>query len=180
MHAETWRSAFAQLQRRFGVAVRRQLRDQAESLTTLRLRLRQTDPRLQLEQHAQRLDELEQRLARASSAQLRERGSQLQRLQARLAAQSPATRMVQLRSRTAILVQRLNAAAVARLREAQHRVALLSHSLNAISPLATLSRGFAIVTAASSGALLRDAADVAPGTEIDARLATGTLRAVVR
>ena len=88
--------------------------------------------------------------------------------------------MLQLRSRTAILVQRLNAAAVARLREAQHRVALLSHSLNAISPLATLSRGFAIVTAAESGALLRDAAGVAPGTEIDARLAVGTLRAVVR
>ena len=88
--------------------------------------------------------------------------------------------MAQLRSRTAILVERLNAAAVARLREAQHRVALLSNSLNAISPLATLSRGFAIVTAAESGALLRDAAGVASGTEIDARLAVGTLRAVVR
>ena len=178
--AATWRTAFAQLHRRFAVAVQRQLRDQVERLTTLRQRLRQTDPRLRLEQHAQRLDELEQRLARASSALLRECGSRLQRLQARLAAQSPATRMAQLRSRTAILVERLNAAAVARLREAQHRVALLSHSLNAISPLATLSRGFAIVTAAESGALLRDAAGVASGTEIDARLAVGTLRAVVR
>jgi exodeoxyribonuclease VII large subunit len=45
-------------------------------------------------------------------------------------------------------------------------------------PLATLARGFAIVTR-EDGSLVSDASTVAPGEEIEARLATGRLRARV-
>jgi exodeoxyribonuclease VII large subunit len=50
--------------------------------------------------------------------------------------------------------------------------------LNAVSPLATLERGYAIVSVAA-GAILRDAADAPPGTQIEARLAHGSVRARV-
>jgi exodeoxyribonuclease VII large subunit len=48
-----------------------------------------------------------------------------------------------------------------------------------VSPLATLGRGFAVVSRADDGALLRDAAQAPAGTQIEARLATGRLRATV-
>jgi exodeoxyribonuclease VII large subunit len=52
-------------------------------------------------------------------------------------------------------------------------------ALNAISPLATLARGYAIVTLAADGAIVHDPAQAPPGTEIDARLSRGRLRARV-
>jgi exodeoxyribonuclease VII large subunit len=50
--------------------------------------------------------------------------------------------------------------------------------LHAVSPLATLDRGYAIVTDAT-GRVLQRATETAPGTVIDARLAQGSLRASV-
>ena len=51
-------------------------------------------------------------------------------------------------------------------------------ALHAVSPLATLDRGYAIVSREGGGILL-DAADAAPGTIIEARLAVGKIRAKV-
>jgi len=48
-----------------------------------------------------------------------------------------------------------------------------------VSPLATLGRGFAVVSRVGDGALLRDAADAPVGTDIEARLSKGRLRARV-
>jgi exodeoxyribonuclease VII large subunit len=47
-----------------------------------------------------------------------------------------------------------------------------------VSPLATLDRGYAIVSRAD-GAILRDANEAPSGTLIEARLAVGSLRAKV-
>jgi exodeoxyribonuclease VII large subunit len=54
----------------------------------------------------------------------------------------------------------------------------LIRTLQAVSPLATLERGYAIVSL-ESGGILRDAADAKPGTIIEARLARGRIRARV-
>jgi exodeoxyribonuclease VII large subunit len=48
-----------------------------------------------------------------------------------------------------------------------------------VSPLATLSRGFAVVTRVDDGTLLRDASQAPPGTAIEARLSNGRVRAQV-
>ena len=54
----------------------------------------------------------------------------------------------------------------------------LARTLNAVSPLATLERGYAIVST-EDGRILRDAADAGPGSIIEARLAVGRVRARV-
>ena len=59
-----------------------------------------------------------------------------------------------------------------------HRLNLAHRTLQTASPLATLARGFAIVTRAD-GSLVTDAAAVSPGEEIDTRLASGGLRSRV-
>ena len=49
--------------------------------------------------------------------------------------------------------------------------------LHTMSPLATLARGYAIVTVGANGEVLRDAGKAAVGTQIDVRLARGRLKA---
>jgi exodeoxyribonuclease VII large subunit len=59
---------------------------------------------------------------------------------------------------------------------AGQRLQLAQRGLDAISPLATLERGYAIVTRAD-GSVLQDAAEVRTGDEIEARLKRGSVRA---
>jgi exodeoxyribonuclease VII large subunit len=58
------------------------------------------------------------------------------------------------------------------------RLALAQRGLHGVSPLATLSRGFAIVTDAR-GAVISDTANIECGEQIEARLARGSLSARV-
>jgi len=55
---------------------------------------------------------------------------------------------------------------------------LAQRHLDAISPLATLQRGYAIVTGPDGQALM-DASQVKPGDVIEARVARGRIRAQV-
>jgi len=51
--------------------------------------------------------------------------------------------------------------------------------LQSVSPLATLGRGFAVLTRCADGALISSAAQLAAGECFDARLADGSVRAEV-
>jgi exodeoxyribonuclease VII large subunit len=59
------------------------------------------------------------------------------------------------------------------------RVKLVERSLVSLSPLATLDRGYAIVTRTSDGELVTSSDGVAKGSKIDIRLAEGELAATV-
>jgi exodeoxyribonuclease VII large subunit len=159
--------------------MRRQLEDEHAHLIAARARLRLAHPGTRLTQHGQRLDELEQRLQRATARALERVGERLQRLRARILARSPAGAVRELELRHSALGARLVAAVRTRLVAAQARLGLASHGLQAISPLATLGRGFAVVSRVADGAVVRSAAAVNPGDEIEARLASGRLRARV-
>jgi len=60
----------------------------------------------------------------------------------------------------------------------EHRLSLAVKTLNTASPLATLERGFAIVTR-PDGTLVRDTQSVEIGDEIETRLARGKLKSRV-
>jgi exodeoxyribonuclease VII large subunit len=51
--------------------------------------------------------------------------------------------------------------------------------LEARSPLATIARGYAIVTRLPDGEIVRAPEEAPPGTRIEARLAKGRLTAIV-
>jgi exodeoxyribonuclease VII large subunit len=108
---------------------------------------------------------------------LSERRSALSERRGALWQASPIARVQGAIARHAFLLTRLRAAALETLRRAGERLVPLVRTLNAVSPLATLQRGYAIVL--SEGRILRDAADAAPGSIIEARLAQGTVRAKV-
>jgi exodeoxyribonuclease VII large subunit len=91
---------------------------------------------------------------------------------------SPIARVRNSAASHAALFGRLRAAALARLQQAREQLVPLVRTLNAVSPLATLDRGYAIVSG-EDGGILRNAVDAAPGTMIEARLAIGKIRAKV-
>ena len=175
----TWRTGFARLAQRLLQALRRQLRNDNDYLVAMRRRLALAHPGQRLRQNAQRLDELEQRLSSRVQLLLADRRHRLQTLTMRLARTSPKAEVQRLTHRHAVLDERLRRALPRRLEALRQTLGTLARTLDAVSPLATLDRGFALVTRVDDGALLRDASSVNAGDLIDARLANGTLRASV-
>lgn len=157
--------------------IRRKLSAAATELAHLQKRLKHPGHRLR--EQAQRLDDLEQRLIRAQQNLLQRRRGQLALLESRLRARSPLPRLQQLQRDTERLSQRLEAAMRQQLQRNRQRLAHLAQMLDSLSPLATLQRGYAIVTD-SQGKVVTDASAVAPGDEVEARLAKGRLGLTVK
>jgi exodeoxyribonuclease VII large subunit len=175
----TWLESLAVLETRFGGAMGRHLRALNLALGAVAQRLQIQHPGARLAQHAQRLDDLEQRMRLALGASVVRRRHALESLGARLWRENPRHRLEALCARAAALRQRLEADMRATLGSLEQRLALASRTLDVVSPLATLGRGFAVIHRVEDGRLLRDVADAPAGTDIEARLARGTLRARV-
>ena len=142
-------------------------------------RLEQAGPQPRLERLAQRLDELDRRLGQALPARTARLHRQLAVLERRLTIRSPARRLALLQQRERQLAGRLRAAGPALLQRQGQRLALAARTLDAVSPLATLARGYALVTG-PTGRVVTDSGQLSPGDEIDVRLAGGRVTAGVK
>jgi len=175
----TWMESLALLESRFVGAMGRYLRSRTQAATAVMQRLQISHPGARLQQHAQRLDDLEQRLRLALRAAIVTRQHRLGTLDTRLWRENPRHRLEALCAHAAAIRERLVHAFSGQLGSLEQRLALAARTLDAVSPLATLGRGFAVVSRVADGALLRDADQAPPGTEIEARLARGRVRARV-
>jgi exodeoxyribonuclease VII large subunit len=175
---EAWLASLRRFGQRLVRGMRRRMEGESERLRWLMGRAAQVSPAARLAQQGQRLDELEQRLSRALRQIVSDRRSALAEARSRLWQLSPAARLRGTAARHATLLARLRAAGLAQLHRARERLSPLVRTLNAVSPLATLDRGYAIVSL-DTGGILRNAADAPPGSMIEARLAMGTIRAKV-
>lgn len=126
----------------------------------------------------QRIDEFSLRLNAAASRRLRVQNQRLALLSERLQRQNIAIRIATTQRRLQNATERLLRTSAQAISVNQTRLDRASTRLEALSPLAVLSRGYALVYA-EDGALLRSASDTAPGQTIRARLAEGTLTAKV-
>jgi exodeoxyribonuclease VII large subunit len=174
--AEEWLGAFVRWGARLQRGMLRRLEEHRKRLRWLTGRAALVSPAARLDAQAQRLDELEQGLVRAARRLLQQHRERLRWLTGRAALMSPTARLIQRRLRLDILDQQLNRAWRQTINSRREKLLPLIRTLNAVSPLATLERGYAIVSVAG-GEILRDAADVEPGTLIEARLARGKIRA---
>jgi exodeoxyribonuclease VII large subunit len=82
--------------------------------------------------------------------------------------------------RLATLQGRLNGSGTSSVEKLKIRLRMATRALDSVSPLATLDRGYAIVSDEETGAILTDAAKAKPGSDIRAQLAHGTLKATVK
>jgi exodeoxyribonuclease VII large subunit len=127
---------------------------------------------------AQRVDDLRERVDRAQERRFAMLSARLGTLEARLRRHDPTLRMVLAQRRLSSAQQRLQRVQRELVGRPRVRLERGSGRLQALSPLAVLSRGYAIVYAAD-GSILRSADAVATGQEIRARLASGAVRARV-
>jgi exodeoxyribonuclease VII large subunit len=177
--AAAWIASFTVTARRLASAIERSLRLRLESLARAERRLQLLHPAQALAQRAQRLDELQVRALAAMQRLAVSRRERVLRQGALLTARSPAARVASLIDRTRHAGARLLPALRHRLAMAQAGADAAARGLNAVSPLATLERGYSIVTLAETGKVLTDAARAPPGTDVAVRLARGGLRARV-
>jgi exodeoxyribonuclease VII large subunit len=151
-----------------------QWRDLAAYLGQIHKRLGLLHPARQINQQQQCLDEWERRLRHAIGLSLGRRISNIRALEHRLAGNAPLTRLLRLSATAAQLQQRLGSALRQALQHRGQELALAAQRLNSVSPLATLQRGYAIVSG-PSGQAIKLAADIEVGTRLDIRLAQGEL-----
>ncbi len=140
----------------------------------LRLQAHSPQARLSLLEHRQQAafarlqsqwrQQLERRTARLAHAATGLRGNQPQR------------RLNALAEKLATLAPRAQAAMTRQLQGDALRLRGIARSLEAVSPLATVARGYSILTRVEDGALVRSAAQVKPGEQLRARLSEGELQ----
>ena len=177
--AAAWLTSFQAMARRLAGAAMRASRLRRESLARSAGRLASLHPAQGLAQRAQRLDELQTRGQAAVHRAVVYARERLARQAAELAGRSPSARIAALTARITQAGMMLAPALRHRLAVADGRLQAAVSGLHATSPLATLARGYAIVTRAADGRVVTDGSQTPPGTEIDARLARGRLRARV-
>ncbi len=168
-----WLKRLIRLEGRLEQQMRQQLRQRRQQIEWLGKRLKHPGRRLQ--ENAQRLDELELRLAQAWRNLSRHQRARLDTLQARLERHSPSVRLQQLQQSQRELTRRLHQSMLQQLRLWQQKLATQAHALETVSPLATLSRGYAIVSAAKTNKVLQRSSEITVGERINARLQHGQL-----
>ena len=160
-------------------SMQRSLQQAQRRLSDTRRRL--PSPRRIVEQFMQRTDQLDERLLAATRRRLSNAEQRLHALTHRARQASPARRLQEQRQRLTGLRARLERASGQQRQQWQQRLTGLLRALDAVSPLRTLSRGYAIVgegpaSAASPwGAPLHSSHAITPGSELLAHLADGTL-----
>jgi exodeoxyribonuclease VII large subunit len=158
---------------------RRYLEDRFQNVDWLSRRLTQSSPAATVARQKDWLRNLRQILAGTIRHDLASRAHKLESMRSELLQRSPAIGVQRSMHRLSTLQQRLRGSGTTAVQRLNIRLRLATRALESVSPLATLDRGYAIVSDEESGEILTDAAKVDPGTGIRARLARGELRATV-
>ena len=172
-----WQQSFAQLAQRLGRLMQQQLRQSEQQLGWLAHRL--PHPRRYLQSVAQRLDELDIRRNHALRYRLQHITARLDTLRERLQQHNPRHALRRHETQRQHLTTRLGHAMRRQLQDATQRLRYLTHALDTVSPLATLSRGYAIVTHESDDTIITDVKQIRSNSRIRARLHRGRFTAVV-
>ena len=159
------------IERRLTLRLQEALNRKRLQLQHLRQRLRH--PRERLQQHSQRLDDLTLRLQRAVQTQQQQRNQRLDHLQARLHVQHPQQSLASQQQHLKQLEQRLLRASQHCLQQSKQHLQGLMQSLHMVSPLATLERGYSILSTADEQQIIRSVNDLAPSQTVQARLSDG-------
>lgn len=162
------------LHRRLASLQAHALRQSMQRADRAMLRLHALRPQARLQLLGRRQQEARRRLEALWREQMQRRQASLRHAAAVLRATQPNRRLQALRDRLHALQPRPQAAIARALQRDALKLRGLARSLEAVSPLATVARGYSILSAAD-GRLLRSVDQVQPGDAVRARLADGEL-----
>ena len=174
-----WLRSLSATAARIALLGRRYLEEKFQTVDWLSRRLTQSSPAAIVARQSDWLRNLQQILAGAIRHDLASRARNVENIRFRLLQRSPAIGVQQSMQRLSTLQQRLSGSGTSAVDRLNVRLRLAARALDAVSPLATLDRGYAIVSDEATGAILTDAAKIKPGSGIRAQLAHGTLQATV-
>ena len=174
-----WLRSLGAIAARIAQLGRRYLEEKFQTVDWLSLRLTQSSPAAIVARQSDWLRNLQQILIGAIRHDLAARARNVQNIRFRLLQRSPAIGVQQSMQRLSALQQRLSGSGRSTVDRLNVRLRLAARTLDSVSPLATLDRGYAIVSDDETGRILTDAAKVRPGSDIRAQLAHGTLQATV-
>jgi exodeoxyribonuclease VII large subunit len=166
------------LQRRLAASQLQRLRNAMQRADRAALRLNALRPQARLDLFRRRQEDAARRLHALWRDQQARRHAALRHAAAILRAHAPQRRLEQLRARLLALAPRPQAAVARTLQRDALRLRALARSLEAVSPLATVARGYALVTK-EDGTLVRSVTQVQAGDKVHTRLADGTLKLTV-
>jgi exodeoxyribonuclease VII large subunit len=146
-----------------------------QRLAAVERHLRLLHPIDRLQRRQQRVDDLQRRMETALAQKLTAARGRLDPLALRIRAASPGAELARRRLILGALGRGLEAAMGRTLETCSQRLIRAAQGLEARSPLATLTRGYAILRQIPAGRVITDAAQVAPGDLVDARVARGGL-----
>ncbi|MDY7218717.1 exodeoxyribonuclease VII large subunit [Denitrificimonas sp. JX-1] len=132
-------------------------------------------PRERLQQYNQRLDDLSFRLQRAMQTSLQQHKHSFDSIQARLANQHPQASLATQLQHLHTLQQRLVRASQHSIKQAKQNLHSLLHTLHVVSPLATLERGYSILSSEDEQQVVSTVHAVHCTQTLQARLADGYL-----
>lgn len=167
-----------QLVNRLANAFKHDMSEKRAQALQLQHRLNLCHPRNQLNQKAQRLDELSIALQQAMRNSLYQQERTLNNLTPRLMRQSPDKKLTQASHQLAQLQTRLNQAIQQQLQQANNSLALQASRLDSVSPLNVLARGYSI-TKTDKQKVVKSVADVKVGDTLITELVDGTLHSQV-
>jgi exodeoxyribonuclease VII large subunit len=155
------------------------LQQQAQKLDHLAHRLSQQHPELKLRMQAKDLSTARTHLLRAAQQALRERRTKLADLQRRLELRHPQRQLAERRQQLLLAVEQLKRSSIQHLQQKRMGLHQLVRTLHAISPLATLDRGYAVISEAGTGRVISQRHQFAVGQNIQAQLGDGRLHCTV-
>lgn len=133
------------------------------------------DPRRTIDERRQRLDESVGRIVGMVRRMLNSRRGECDQVIARLRPELLRRPLATARSGWESLAERLSRSTRFELERARSSAESLASKLESLSPLAVLARGYSVTLLPETGAVLRDAATVDLGAEVNVRLQRGEL-----
>ncbi len=167
-----------ELEQRLIRCVRHGLSQRRSTLVELAAHLRHRSPAIRVSDARGRLEIARKTLGTSLQRQIGTLQARLRHAAANLRHHSPALRVADLRGRLEVARRGLDTSTHKRISRLDARLRLAAGKLNTVSPLATLQRGYAIVTDANEH-VITDAAAVKQGDIIHARLSRGSVQARV-
>ena len=167
-----------ELEQRLIRCVRHGLSQRRSTLVELAAHLRHRSPAVRVADARGRLEVARKTLGTSLQRQIGVLSARLRDAEANLRHHSPALRVADLRGRVEVARRGLDTSLHKRLSRLDTRLRLAAGKLNTVSPLATLQRGYAIVTDANEH-VITDATSVNNGDIIHARLSRGSVQARV-
>ena len=172
---ESFSRGLRQLQRR----IQDRMQQSTQELDHISHRLQQRHPASRLAEQATRLEALNTSLTRGMNRTFRDNSLNLNALSSRLMVHRPDRKLAELRERVANLDKSIGRLAAGTVRSRRELLGNLARTLNAVSPLETISRGYAVVTSTESGDVISRVSQVEVGDGISAQLKDGTLECTV-